>query len=133
MGLFSALRDQFSSSPVPAFKREWLATLNYIQNLSYNEINDSKVVASAKIRQHMTILTDFCARKVTNPRSEKFTFYWHGEKEITMFAALYIAGRYVQKLELGYRLSDDQTDQIMQEVMCGITTEDYNQILLKYL
>ena len=88
---------------------------------------------SAKIRQHMTILADFCARKVTNPRSEKFTFYWHGEKEITMFAALYIAGRYVQKLELGYRLSDDQTDQIMQEVMCGITTEDYNQILLKYL
>jgi hypothetical protein len=50
-----------------------------------------------------------------------------------MFAALYIAGRYVQKLELGYRLSDDQTDQIMQEVICGITTEDYNQILLKYL
>ena len=48
MGLFSALRDQFSSSPVPAFKREWLATLNYIQNLSYNEINDSKVVASVQ-------------------------------------------------------------------------------------
>jgi hypothetical protein len=81
----------------------------------------------------MTILADFCARKVTNPRSEKFTFYWNGEKEITMLAALYIAGRYVQKLELGYRLSDSQTDQIMQEVMCGITTEDYNQILLKYL
>ena len=34
MGLFSELRDHFSSSPVPAFKREWLATLNYIQNLS---------------------------------------------------------------------------------------------------
>ena len=46
MGLFSELRDHFSSSPVPAFKREWLATLNYIQNLSYNEINDSKVVAN---------------------------------------------------------------------------------------